>query len=245
MQRLFFLFLLFISSILQAQTDTGKWLRAFPITDYIVDLNDSTKLVQLEMPEGYTLKEKQPGLLYGVYNTSRDDAVKKGYGRCHLIKGQYYYFAIGHNTSGLPVQKGDLLYTNLDKTNIYYGLVPKIAAHFIRLLNVYGEPLFDRYTIFFKWTGGDEMTLIDSMLNDIKFTGRYFLNNAPAVNVPVKSGDYKDQKALDVMMACKREDVIDFLDYIIARPRLYAGKEWKLSEIFATWLVEGAPKVIK
>ena len=52
---------------------------------------------------------------------------------------------------------------------------------------------------------------------------------------------YKGKKVLSVMIACKSSYVKDFMSYIIARPRLYAGKKWKISEIFATWLVEGAP----
>jgi hypothetical protein len=211
MRRLIFPVLAFLSIQSQAQTDTATWLRAFPITDYMVALNDSTKVVQLEMPDGLVIKEKQLGMLYGVYNGSRDKAVQKGYGRCHLIKGNYYYFAIGHNTSGLSLEKGDLVYTMMDKTPIYYGRIPKIAAHFIRLQNVYETPLFDRYTIFSNWTEKDEKNIVDSMVADIRFTGKYFSEN----------------------------------NYMIARPRLYAGREWKIAELFATWLSEGAPTVLK
>jgi hypothetical protein len=47
------------------------------------------------------------------------------------------------------------------------------------------------------------------------------------------------------MAECNVSYIVDFFDYIISRPRLYAGKNWKISEIFATWLTEGAPSVIK
>ena len=80
-------FLLLINSIIcLAQTDTSKVLRGFPITDYIVDLTDSSKLVQLEMPDEIKLVEKQIGLLYGVYDGNRELTVQKGYGKCQLIK---------------------------------------------------------------------------------------------------------------------------------------------------------------
>lgn len=228
-----------------AQTDTTKLFRGFPITDYIVDLNDSAKVVQLEMPEGITLKEKQLGVMYGVYTTSKDDAVEKGYGRCNLIKGQYYYFSIMHNNSGLRLQKGDLLYVSMDKPAVFLGRYPRLAAHFIRLLDVEDKPFYDRYLIFNHWTADDEKQLTDSLVKDIRFTGDYFLQNSPSMNQLISSGDYQGKKLLEVMGLCKNEDVEDFLDYMIARPRLYAGKEWKVSEIFATWLSNGAPKVVK
>jgi hypothetical protein len=210
-----------------------------------VVLNDSTKLVQLEMPDGLTLKEKQLGLIYGVYNGTKEETVQKGYGKCHLIKGNYYYFSIGHNTSGLALKKGDLLYTLMERTAIFDGRVPKLAAHFIRLQNVYETALFDRYTIFSNWTEKEERSIIDSMVADIQFTGKYFIENNPSMDKPITTGYYKGKKTLYVMTEAGPADVIKFLDYMIARPRLYAGREWKISEVFATWLSEGAPTVIK
>jgi hypothetical protein len=40
-------------------------------------------------------------------------------------------------------------------------------------------------------------------------------------------------------------DVKTFLKYVAARPTKYAGKPWKISEIFATRVVTGAPTVIE
>jgi hypothetical protein len=59
------------------------------------------------------------------------------------------------------------------------------------------------------------------------------------------TGQFKGKKILSVMADCQPLYAIDLLDYIIARPRLYAGKKWKISEIFATWVSEGALTVIK
>lgn len=247
MHRTRILILCFLLSVLQsaAQSDTAKWLRAFPITGYMVDLNDSVKVVQLDMPSVVRPKEQQLGLLYGRYNTSKDETVEKGYGRCYLIKGDYFYFTIGKNKSGFPAKEGDLLYLNMPPTDIWYGRIPKLAGHFIKLLNVYDTPFYDRYLIFNKWTSDDEKKLVDSLVADIHFTGDYFLTNNPEMNQAVTTGDYSGKKVFNCMISCRAADVEDFLDYIIARPRLYAGREWKISEIFATWITAGAPKVVK
>ena len=236
-------FISLFSVVVRAQND--QWHRAFPITSYIVDGKDSIKIVQLEMPDGIVLKEKQLGLVKGVYETKYSDTASKGYGRCHLIKGNYYYFAITENKSGVPLKGGDLLYTLMDKSNIHYGQAAKLAGHFIRLQSVYEEPLYDRYLIFNKWTTDDEEKLLDSVIADIRFTGNYFLENDPSMNKEITNGLFKGKRVLSVMTECQQKDVINFFDYIIARPRLYAGKTWKVSEIFATWASEGAPTVIK
>ena len=246
MPRLIFIAFIFCTITSYAQTDTTQWLRAFPIADYMVKINDTTTLVQVQLNDGTVLKDKQIGLIRGVYNNSSADTADKGYGRCQLIKGdQYYYFAIAHNTSGKLLQGGDLLYTFVNKPSVYKGRVIKVACHFIGLQNVYEEPLYDRYKIFYLWTEAAETALIDSMKNDVRFTGNYFMQNNPSMDKDITSGKFKGKKVLTVMATCDANDINDFLDYMIARPRLYAGKQWKISEIFATWAVEGAPTVIK
>lgn len=65
------------------------------------------------------------------------------------------------------------------------------------------------------------------------------------MNIKIKSGKNQDKPVLNTMIACNKKDVTDFLAYMIARPSLYAGQEWKVSEVFATWLSEGVPTVFK
>jgi len=241
MRKIILSLLLLASQFSFSQQEDGKLLWAFPITDYMVDLNDSTKVVQIQLPDAFPVKEKQFGLIKGVYTNSHTDTVEKGYGRCHLIKSDYYYFAIGNNKSSVPLKKGDLLYTFIDKPGSFIAQVLKLASHYIELDNVYDQPLFDRINVYYQWTEADEKRVIDSAVSDIKFTGKYFLANEPSMNKLITKGPFKGKKVLSLMIACKASYVKDFMSYIIARPRLYAGKKWKISEIFATWLVEGAP----
>lgn len=222
-----------------------KQIRAFPITAYVVDLDDSLKIVQVHLEDSTLIKEKQVGIVRGSYRDSHGDTLIIGAGRCNLIKSVYYYFAINIKKSGIKPKENDLLYTNVTRTNAYDGRFLKLAAHFIELQNVYEAAIYDRYGIFNKWTAGDESRAMDSIVTDIRFTGDYFLKNSPTMNETIKNGKYKDRQVLNVMIGCNVADVMDFLDYMIARPRLYAGNRWKISEIFATWLTSGAPTVIR
>jgi hypothetical protein len=237
------LFLMIAATLLSlsesvAQTE-GKWLRAFPVTDYMVALNDSTSVVQLEMPEGFVVPDKQLGIVYGVYHDDPAQAVQKGYGRCYLVKGVYHYFAISNNRSGLPVQAGDLLYMFLDSTGIYYGRIPQLAGHFIRFQNVYEDPFYDRYLVFKDWTIDHELVVLDSMKADIRFTGQWMKDNNDEQDARVTGGIYKGRTIFDVMIHCTGADLLRFLDYVISSPRNYAGTAWKLTETFATWVSRG------
>ncbi len=241
MRKIIVPLLLIISHVSFSQKDDSKLIWAFPITDYMVDLNDSTKVVQVLLPDGFAMYDKQLGIIKGVYTTSHADTAEKGFGRCNLIKSDYYYYTIGNNKSGQSLKPGDLLYTFIDKPAVYTAKVVKLASHFIELDNVYDQPLFDRLAVYYQWTEASEKRMLDSAVADIKFTGNYFLSNDPSMNQLIGKGPYKGKKVLSLMMECNVSMVNSFFDYIIARPRLYAGKKWKISEIFATWLVEGAP----
>lgn len=245
MKGLIFFSFIFLAEVSVAQVDTTRNLRAFPLTDYMVELNDSTKLVQIKVSAGFSIKEQQLGLIKGVYKIAKTDTAQKGYGRCHLIKGEYYYFTISHNKSGVALKEGDLLYTFVKQSPVYNGQIMKLASHYISLQNVYEKTLYDPINIYYQWEKFDEKELIDSMVADIKFTGNYFQANNPSMDVLAKDGQFKGKKTFAVMKACEPAYVKDFLDYVIARPRLYAGIEWKISEIFATWVSEGAPTLIK
>ena len=71
MRRFFFIGLLFVCIPAIAQ-DNSTWVRAFPITDYMIDLNDSIKLVQVELPDDLQFKEKQLGVTRGGYKDKQE-----------------------------------------------------------------------------------------------------------------------------------------------------------------------------
>lgn len=55
------------------------------------------------------------------------------------------------------------------------------------------------------------------------------------------SGIYAGKKIYDIMSNVTKEDVAIFLGFVKAYPGKYIGKEWKISETFATWLINNAP----
>ncbi len=243
-KKLFCVLFIFISANASAQADS-IFFRAFPITDYMMDVNDSVKIVQVQLPTGPSIQMKQVGVLRGVYRESKSDTTMIGTGRCNLIKGDYYYFTINWKLSGTLPRRNDLLYVRIPRPPAYRRQIIPVASHFIVFRNVYDEDLFDRYAVFNKWEQSDEDALIDSMVRDVRFTGNYFLENNPSMNVKIATGKYQNQMVLNAMVVCAKPDMVDFLDYVIARPRLYAGREWKIAEVFATWLSSGAPTVIR
>lgn len=58
---------------------------------------------------------------------------------------------------------------------------------------------------------------------------------------PPTTGIYANQSIYDIMSNVTAEDVGIFLSFVKTYPGKYIGKEWKISETFATWLINNAP----
>lgn len=220
---------------------------AFPITGYIVPIGDTVDVVQVELPQYLSFVDgKQLGLLRGIAHGQDVDTGSKGYGKCHLIKGQFNYFAI-HMAGKSKPQEGDLLYTfiPLPKT-VVSNLMLQCAAHAIVFTDVHDSALYKPIVMLKKWDDKSEAALLQNMSKDIQYVGNFYLKEGDtSMNKPIGEGTYKGKGILDAMTLTSPNDVKDFLGYVAARPRRYAGNRWKISETYATWMLHGSPKAIK
>lgn len=238
----FSLLLLFNSA--NAQTDSSKKLWAFPITDYTTPLNDSNIIVQVVVPaELKLIKDKQAGVLRGVYQNQNADTATKGWGKCHLIKSDYFYFAIHLNKEAKP-KAGDLIYTFIPASKqLNKSFLLDVAANAISFLDVDNNSFYVPEDFLQPTVSIKADSLVRHMADDIKRVGNYYLKEDASMNQPIPNGQYKGKKMLDVMSNCTTTDLNAFLRYVSVRPQLYAGNKWKISETFATWLMAGAPMV--
>ena len=237
-----FVLFLFLSSF--SQKDSVDVLFAFRITDYRVKLNDTVTVVQVTLPDAFPLSihDKQIGILKHRYVNGTLDTSLIGWGMCHLIKGNYYYFAINKYKAEEPEQ-GDLLYTRC-KTPVYYkSLLFDINRHAISMTTVDDNQFYHAANIF-QLDQRTEKELLDSMAADIRFTGALMKKQMPEQNQIIQGGIFHRKKLFDAMGTTTRDELEEFLKYIVARPERYAGNTWKLSEIYATWMINKTPQVI-
>ena len=235
--------ILLFTSICSAQQDKSKEIFAFRITDYMVKLSDSTVAVQVDLTQGSAgIEENQVALLKS--NFSNGDTVTIGIGKCNLIKGAYYYFGIRITDKKRLPKKGDLIFTMGNYPLAYKGQIYRLIQYSIYLEHVTGGGF---YSFAFAASGdkNQESSVIDSLVADIQYTGREMLQQNDGQDKIVATGRFKDKKLFTAMQQITNTDVTDFLDYMIARPRLYAGNDWKIAEVFATWMDGGAPTIIK
>ncbi|MBL0146667.1 MAG: hypothetical protein IPP48_13940 [Chitinophagaceae bacterium] len=219
-----------------AQTNNAD-VFIFPITNYITAANDSITVVQVEMPNStFVLEEKQMGLVKHNFSNNKTDTANIGWGRCQLIKGNYYYFGIRlYNKSIKPVAS-DLLYTKFNYPAKYkgrlYNLVKK-AVYFERVT----EGKFYDFETPLSLTETNEQSIIDSLVADIKFTGKAM--KAQMDEQTIKGGIFDGKQLFETMQVITADNVKDFIDYVIVRPSKYAGHTWKISKLLQPgWLVK-------
>lgn len=227
-----------------SQKDSVEVLFAYRITDYTVKLNDSVTVVQVNLPGGLpvSINEKQIGILKHRYEKGALDTNLIGWGRCHLIKGSFYYFSI-HKYREEEPEQGDLLYTKCKTPPYYKSLLFEINRHAINLTAV-DETQFYNAGEIFVLDQQKEKVLLDSMVSDIHFTGLAMKKQMPDQNQTVKGGLFDGKKLFEAMELVTRKELEEFLKYIVAKPGNYAGNTWKLSEVFATWMINRTPQVI-
>jgi hypothetical protein len=106
----------------------------------------------------------------------------------------------------------------------------------------------DNYdTAFYsKKKGNQEITKTENsimMLNAIEAIRQCaeFTKDVP----PIQDGYYKGSAVSKLMTEVSETEIAFFLGYVKAKPAKYIGKQWKISETFATWLVGNAPMAEK
>lgn len=247
MNRIFYsLLFLFFTVTGNAQKDSMDVYFTFRISDYMVKLDDSTTVIQVALPDAWPLRisEKQMGVLKFRYETGKEyDTTMIGFGRCYLIKGEWHYFSIKRINDRGP-QQGDLLITKCKMPKAYSGLLFNLARNGISLTKV-DETQFYNSTEVFYFGPATEQAFIDSMAADIRYTGKAMMEQGDGQDQIVNGGIYDGKKLFATMQAITRKDVEKFLKYANARPQMYAGNVWKVSELFATWMVSKTPEVIE
>ena len=104
----------------------------------------------------------------------------------------------------------------------------------------------DNYDVAFykktalKITKAEEELMLINALESIKQCSD-FTKDSP----PIKDGFYKNQNISEMMGNVTDIHIFLFLGYVKSKPKKYIGKNWKISETFATWLLNNAPMAKK
>lgn len=185
-------------------------------------------------------KQRDPGHQLATATLTQLEPIGNG-----MVRATFKWKSV--DNAPYPPTQGDLM------------LIDYISPHF--LLN---STLFDlgSYGIYFERTMEDEGTMFytqrdlilhdnpvfavkiySAMLDDVHALAEYLMQNSAAqYTQTIPGGRLAGLPMLDAMSRTEIGDVIDFLEFVQAYPAKYLATDWRFTEVFATWLINGMQK---
>ena len=200
--------------------------------------------LSIHKPALYHLIEGQGFICKGLYRTSDADTASRGYGTITAIYSDYIECLIKKKNILVAPQKDDLCFFIVealsDRKDVFY----KLARFNISFHSVLDSLIFDAEKSSGEWNENKTNTVLKELTKDIQFTGKEMQAQNNSQDQTIKEGDFSGKQLFAAMQQVKETDVLDFLKYVQARPIKYMGHVWKISETFATWMINGTPKAV-
>jgi len=140
------------------------------------------------------------------------------------------------------VKEGDLVLLLVN--NVYDSEMESVSFYLgkenILLLDIYDEPFYQMEDALINKEGKEQDVFFNLMTRDVKFTGEAM--QAQMEDQKIVGGIYEGQMLFEMMQNISWEDLNLFFHFIKDNPIKYRGNAWKISEIFATWVISETPR---
>jgi hypothetical protein len=242
MKTLLILLSLPITIFAQSST-TEKHLVCLAIT-YPPDPVDSGEYYLVaDRPSALMINKGQTFLLQSSWRKTGDSVVAIGAGTVQEINDYLGMRATLYE--GKKVQTGDmacfLVPLHKPATDTLFFKMARLGIGFKSITD---SAFYDRNKLLSSASSYTTKELLEAMAADIRFTGAAMLQQQDAQDQEIVKGNYKGKKLFEMMKTTTVDDVYQFIRYVYARPDRYRPNDWKISETFATWVINGAPRVL-
>jgi len=120
---------------------------------------------------------------------------------------------------------------------VHRGLLLELALDGILFLDNYKKPLTTLEALLAARDDALEKRVLDQMV----VCGHEVIEFTTEMTEPVKRGKWKGRIMADILRESASEDYRAFLRFVRDFPGKYIGKPWKISETYATWILNDMP----
>ncbi|MDW3650128.1 MAG: hypothetical protein R8P61_23845 [Bacteroidia bacterium] len=239
MKRSIYLLLGMLSgiNILLAQSPKST-LMSFPITASWED-KKGNQILQISLPESVEWGKYSEATVLGIWT---EEAPERNVelGKANLTQEDIPSLNFQLQAS-LSVKEGDLLQGWVRIPQIKErSMLSDLVAQQVWLIDVYGQAFYDMGTVLKNDSPDLEALLLGKMIADIRFVAEA-MGKQGMEDTKIEQGAYIGKGVFEIMEKASLEQLKEFLGYIRFKPSKYRGHNWKVSEVFATWLTAGAP----
>ncbi|MEO7310523.1 MAG: hypothetical protein ABIX01_09005 [Chitinophagaceae bacterium] len=240
MKKLCFIVLMPLAILAQPRKD-GRQLVALPINSEPDHLEGSKYYLIVDKPVCVQIKPNQTFIVQSAWHKEGDSIVTIGAGTLSRINKKEAELTASI-TKGKEVLQGDVAMFLVPlkppgKDSVFF----KMARLAIGLTTVNDSLFYDRNAMLQNPAAYPTQDLAQAMAGDIRYTGAEMVKQENSQDQEIKTGKYKGQRLFAMMQVAKASDLLQFVQYVYAKPQKYMAHNWKVSETFATWVINGAP----
>ncbi len=241
------LLLLFLLFTVHLQAQPRKYIRQL----VVVPLNESPEKVGdtnnyhllASTPDGIILKPKQTFILRSTWNQEGDSVINVGEGTVRETDG-YRAVMDAKLYPDAAVHKMDAaIFLVLLQAPGKDSIIFKLARFDIQFQTVADSSFYSRAGVLLHPAQYPIARIANAMAADIRFTATQMLQQNDPQDQTIRTGVYSGRPLFATMQTTTSKQVISFLMYVYARPDKYMAHTFKISETYATWLINGAPAV--
>ncbi|MEM8598788.1 MAG: CHAT domain-containing protein [Bacteroidota bacterium] len=235
---------------------TQRVLFAFEVLSLVDDTPGDSVLVLFGNGPLDRLVPGGRGTPYSVFQVAQHESGGDALGTARFVSGGERK-AVAHVQLSKPkaprmrLYAGDLLELPIViPASTYDGLFLYLAQLGIRLTDNESVPLVTPEEVFALRSAADERARLQPFVDAVHEVGAFLVglqenDNLPAAYRvlldPIERGYYEGRLPFDLMQEATTDDLVRFLDFVRSYPGKYLGGRWKISETFATWLVNSTP----
>lgn len=222
----------------------ARTVAMFPV-DTAVMVSPDTMLVRILGGKNEGIILNDTGYVFSIYG---DDPARGnkylGLATPYTLTDNYGLCVVILNDTtdpALQVRIGDLLelpcmLPSRDKSFTFNQL----AKYRIRFLDNGSVPVFNQMEMLYNGDRQLEEDILDLMVKDIHDTWEFlqeYVPDNPSWSEPLGGGKFAGISMMDALKITTRADISAFLNFVSSYPGKYMGKDWKINETYATWLI--------
>ncbi|RZL50842.1 MAG: CHAT domain-containing protein [Pedobacter sp.] len=195
------------------------------------------------------VKVGQQGKVFGVHSSEKPNRSQKELGYSTIVKviGDSI---IAKTTLYRPeiadekVMEGDYLTLSINlPVKNYNSLFYELALMQISFSDAENKPLYPLRKILYRDSKALEDSIVNTSIADIKSIYDMVKDDEKYASLKTKipEGRYKGRTTLEVMGKTSKTDILSFLKFVKSYPGKYLGNNYKIAEVFATWVINFAP----
>jgi CHAT domain-containing protein len=195
------------------------------------------------------VKVGQQGKVFGVHSTEKPQRSQKelGYSTVVKVMGDTIIAKTTLYNRDIPddrVIKGDYMSMEINlPQNSYSSIFRDLTLLQITFTDNYKKRLHTINQVFFKDSKKLEDSLIKECILNVKEIYDMLKDDTSQAVLYKKltEGRYKGQTCMQIMGKTSPNDMMSFLKFVRSYPGKYLGNSYKISETFATWVINNAP----